>query len=179
MPADLSIHASENAYWPDEWYMANQGFKKHVIAEADFIYGYTGNEMYAYLNVNQLRTNYPGLHNNGWQPVLMWCGRVSFLYQQAKCRSLHFQWTEHAGETITADKNGEATIQIEVDWTFPLHFAEIIDGECIPEKDQPWIIPFAFETKVWTYREHKQRQSGCSRSMTQLLTAHSPKAGMD
>lgn len=34
-----------------------------------------------------------------------------------------------SGEQALLDKNGKAKITLEIDWTFPLNFAEIISGD--------------------------------------------------
>ncbi|MEO7766208.1 MAG: hypothetical protein ABIS01_02235, partial [Ferruginibacter sp.] len=49
--------------------VANWGYKKHIIAEADLFSVEPENEMYAHLNVNYLKLDKLPAYQDGWQPV--------------------------------------------------------------------------------------------------------------
>ncbi|QMU30012.1 CehA/McbA family metallohydrolase domain-containing protein [Adhaeribacter radiodurans] len=110
--------------------MANWGLKKHVIAEADLFTVEPENEMYAHLNVNYLQLDKLPNYNNGWQPILDAMQQGRFFVSTGEVLLPTFTVNgKKSGETSTLAKNGKATIALEVDWTFPLTFAEIISGD--------------------------------------------------
>ncbi|MDJ1479893.1 hypothetical protein QNI16_05305 [Cytophagaceae bacterium YF14B1] len=110
--------------------MANWGYKKHVIAEADLFTVEPENEMYAHLNVNYLQLDQLPDYNQGWQSVLDAMRQGQFFVSTGEVLLPSFTVSgKKAGETIKLPKDSKATIVLEVDWTFPLTFAEIISGD--------------------------------------------------
>ena len=110
--------------------MANWGLKKHVIAEADLFSIEPANEMYAHLNVNYLQLNKLPDYKAGWQPVLDVMRQGKFFVSTGEVLLPSFTVNgKGAGETVSLANDGKATIQLTVDWTFPLTFAEIISGD--------------------------------------------------
>lgn len=112
--------------------MANWGFKKHAIAEADLFSIEPENEMYAHLNVNYLQLDTLPDYNEGWQPVLDVMQQGKFFVSTGEVLLPSFTVNgKKSGEIIKATKDSKAEIAIEADWTFPLNFAEIITGDGI------------------------------------------------
>ena len=110
--------------------MANWGYKKHVIAEADIFTMEPENETYAHLNVNYLQLDKLPDYNAGWQPVLDAMQRGKFFVSTGEVLFPAFSVNgKGAGETMTLPADGKATVSLTVDWTFPLTFAEIISGD--------------------------------------------------
>ncbi|MEJ7587862.1 MAG: hypothetical protein WKI04_09915 [Ferruginibacter sp.] len=102
--------------------MANWGFKKHAIAEADLFSIEPENEMYAHLNVNYLQLNQLPRYKDGWQPVLDVMQQGKFFVSTGEVLLPLFTVDGHrSGETIKAAVNGKAKIVLEADWTFPLN----------------------------------------------------------
>jgi len=110
--------------------MANWGLKKHVIAEADLFTVEPENEMYAHLNVNYLQLDKLPNYNEGWQPILDAMQQGKFFVSTGEVLLPAFTVNgKKSGETAVLPQNGKATIVTNIDWTFPLNFAEIISGD--------------------------------------------------
>ncbi|MBD2755144.1 CehA/McbA family metallohydrolase domain-containing protein [Spirosoma validum] len=110
--------------------MANWGYKKHVIAESDIFTMEPENETYAHLNVNYLQLDKLPDYNQGWQPILdvMQQGKLFVTTGEIMFPSFTVNG-KGAGETLTLPADGKATVALDVNWTFPLTFAEIISGD--------------------------------------------------
>ncbi len=110
--------------------MANWGLKKHVIAEADLFTVEPENEMYAHLNVNYLQLDKLPDYDQGWQPILDAMQQGKFFVTTGEVLLPAFAVNgKKSGETLRLPTNGKATIALDVNWTFPLTFAEIISGD--------------------------------------------------
>ena len=96
--------------------MSNWGLKKKILAEADLFTIEPENEMYAHMNVNYLQLDKLPSYDNGWQPII-----------DALQQGRYFSTT---GEVLipkfSVKKN---TVSFDLQWTFPLNFAEIIYGD--------------------------------------------------
>ncbi|GAB4033786.1 CehA/McbA family metallohydrolase domain-containing protein [Spirosoma jeollabukense] len=110
--------------------MANWGFKKHVIAESDIFTMEPENETYAHLNVNYLQLDKLPDYSQGWQPILDVMQQGKFFVTTGEIMLPAFTVNgKGAGETLTLPTDGKATILLDVNWTFPLTFAELISGD--------------------------------------------------
>ena len=110
--------------------MANWGYKKHAIAEADLFSVEPENEMYAHLNVNYLQMETLPDYNAGWQPVLDAMQQGKFFVSTGEVLLPTFTVNgKGSGEEIKINTTGDAEILVDADWTFPLNFAEIISGD--------------------------------------------------
>ncbi len=130
IPADLSQPRLSKRVFDLMDDMNNWGLKKHVIAEADLFSIEPENEMYAHLNVNYLQLDKLPDFNNGWQPVLKAMENGKFFSGTGEVLFPSFTVNgKGAGETVLLPASGKAKIVLEVDWTFPLSFVEIISGD--------------------------------------------------
>ncbi len=130
IPADLSEPRLSRRVLDLMDDMANWGLKKHVIAEADLFTIEPENEMYAHLNVNYLQLNKLPDYNKGWQPILDVMQQGKFFVTTGEVLLPTFAVNgKGAGETLTLPQDGKASIVVNMDWTFPLTFAEIISGD--------------------------------------------------
>lgn len=110
--------------------MANWGFKKHAIGEADLLTIEPENEMYAHLNVNYLQIDKLPEYNHGWQPVLDVMQQGKFFVSTGEVLLPSFTVNgKKSGETLKLDNSGKAVVKLTTDWTFPLQFAEVISGD--------------------------------------------------
>ncbi|MDQ3846118.1 MAG: hypothetical protein M3342_19245 [Bacteroidota bacterium] len=129
MPADLSQPRLGKRVLDLMDDMANWGYKKHVLAEADLFTVEPENEMYAHLNVNYLQLDKLPDYKDGCQPVLDAMQQGKFFVTTGEVLLPLFTVNgKGPGETAMINKNGKTEIVLEVDWTFPLQFAEIISG---------------------------------------------------
>ncbi|WP_228724363.1 hypothetical protein [Spirosoma sp. KUDC1026] len=130
IPADLSEPRLSRRVLDLMDDMANWGHKKHAIAEADIFTMEPENETYAHLNVNYLQLDRLPDYKQGWQPVLDAMRQGKFFVSTGEVLLPIFTVNgKGAGETATLPGNGETTVTLAVDWTYPLTFAEIISGD--------------------------------------------------
>ncbi|MET3112364.1 hypothetical protein AAKU52_000075 [Pedobacter sp. CG_S7] len=110
--------------------MANWGHRKHVIGEADLFKLEPGYELYGHLNINYIQLDQLPKFEQGWQPVLDAMETGRFFVSTGEVLLPTFTVNgKKSGEEAQLDKNGKAKITLEIDWTFPLNFAEIISGD--------------------------------------------------
>ncbi|WP_025143777.1 hypothetical protein [Pedobacter jeongneungensis] len=130
IPADLSLPTLSKRVLNLMDDMANWGLKKHVISEADIFTITEQNEMYAHLNVNYLQLDKVPNYADGWQPVLDVIRKGKFFVSTGEVLIPAFNINgKGAGETLKIDVGGKATVNMQLNWTFPLSFAEIVSGD--------------------------------------------------
>jgi len=130
IPADLSEERLSRRVLDLMDDMANWGLKKHVIAESDIFTMEPENETYAHLNVNYLQMDKLPEYSSGWQPILDVMQQGKFFVTTGEVMLPAFSVNgKGAGETLSLPANGKATVALNVDWTYPLSFAEIISGD--------------------------------------------------
>ncbi|MEJ7693820.1 hypothetical protein [Daejeonella sp.] len=111
--------------------MANWGHKKYAIGEADLFRLEPTYEIYGHMNINYLQLDKLPEFKEGWQPVLTAMEKGKFFVSTGEVL-LPGGFTvngKSSGETVKLDNRGKAEIKVEIDWTFPLNFAEIISGD--------------------------------------------------
>ncbi|MBE5319895.1 hypothetical protein IM793_12050 [Pedobacter sp. MR2016-19] len=130
IPGDLSLPTLSKRVLNLMDDMANWGLKKHIISEAD-IFTITGqNEMYAHLNVNYLQMDKLPNYADGWKPVLDVMREGKFFVSTGEVLIPKFNINgKGAGETLKIDHSGRAKINMQLNWTFPLSFVEIVSGD--------------------------------------------------
>lgn len=130
IPADLSTSRLSNRVLQLLDDMNNWGLKKHIIAESDLFTIEPENEMYAHLNVNYLQLDKLPTYKQGWQPVLDAMQNGKFFSGTGEVLLPSFTVNgKGSGETVQLPANGKATIKLDIRWTFPLNFAEVISGD--------------------------------------------------
>lgn len=130
IPADLSMPTLSKRVLDLMDDMANWGLKKHVISEADIFTITEQNEMYAHLNVNYLQMDRLPKYEDGWQPVLDVIKNGKFFVSTGEVLIPSFNINgKGAGENLKLDQLGKATVNMQLNWTFPLNFVEIISGD--------------------------------------------------
>ncbi|MBE9584652.1 hypothetical protein IM792_09360 [Mucilaginibacter sp. JRF] len=130
IPADLSQPRIGQRVFELLDDMNNWGLKKHIIAEADLFTVEPENEMYAHLNVNYLKMDKLPDYKQGWQPVLDDIKQGKFFTSTGEIMLPVFNINgKQSGETLTLPANGKVVVNAQVNWTFPLSFAEVISGD--------------------------------------------------
>lgn len=110
--------------------MNNWGLHKKALAEADLFTIEPENEMYAHLNVNYLQLDKLPSYQAGWQSVINALQKGKFFSTTGEVLIPSFKVNQKgAGDTVTLSNNGTANISFDLQWTFPLNFAEIISGD--------------------------------------------------
>jgi len=130
IPGDLSLPTLSKRVLNLMDDMANWGLKKHIISEADIFTITEQNEMYAHLNVNYLQLDKVPNYADGWQPVLDVMRKGKFFVSTGEVLIPGFNMSgKGAGETLKLDNNGKAVVNMQLNWTFPLSFVEIVSGD--------------------------------------------------
>jgi hypothetical protein len=131
MPADLSQSKLGNGRVLDLMDdMANWGQKKYVIGEADLFKIEPDYELYGHMNINYLQLNELPRFEDGWQPVLDAMRNGKFFVTTGEILLPTFTVNGvPAGETTQTDAQGKVQIALDMNWTFPLNYAEIISGD--------------------------------------------------
>lgn len=131
MPADLSQSKLGNGRILDLMDdMNNWGDKKKVIGEADLFTIEPENEMYAHLNVNYLQLDKLPAYNDGWQPILDVMETGKFFTTTGEVLIPSFTVNgQGLGSTVKLENAAKANVSFNVNWTYPLNFAEIISGD--------------------------------------------------
>ena len=130
MPADLSQPRLGKRVLDLMDDMNNWNLKKTVISEADLFTITPENEMYAHMNVNYLMLDTLPKFTDSWQPVLNSMQKGQFFTSTGEV--LMPQLTingKRSGETIQLGDSELATIKLELNWTFPMNFVEVISGD--------------------------------------------------
>ncbi len=130
MPADLSYDRLGIRVLDLFNDMNNWGVKKRVIAEADVFTVTQENEMWANMNTNYLMIDQLPEYSDGWEEVLSALSEGRFFSTTGEILIPEFKINGSGpGESVQLSKDGSAKVEFEVNWTFPLSYAEIISGD--------------------------------------------------
>jgi hypothetical protein len=130
MPADLSQPKLGKRVLDLMDDMANWGYKKNVLAEADLFRIEPNYELYGHLNVNYLQLDQLPRFEDGWQPVLDAMRKGKFFVTTGEVLIPTFKVNNAVvGETAKPDAKGNVEISLDAQWTFPLNRAEVISGD--------------------------------------------------
>lgn len=110
--------------------MANWGHKKYAIGEADLFKLEPDYEIYGHMNINYLKLDELPKFEEGWQPVLDAMENGNFFVTTGEVLLTDFTVNgQRSGGTLKLPTQGRADITLEIDWTFPLNFVEIVSGD--------------------------------------------------
>jgi hypothetical protein len=130
MPADLSrptLGWRVLALLDD---MSNWGAKKYTPGEVDTFRMEPDFESYAHMNINYLRLAKLPRYDDGWQPVLEALRGGEFFTTTGEALIPQFNvGGKQSGQTLALTPDAKPMLEAEVEWTFPLAFAEIISGD--------------------------------------------------
>ncbi|MET7254533.1 hypothetical protein [Dyadobacter fermentans] len=130
MPADLSQPKLGKRVLDLMDDMANWGYKKNVLAEADLFRIEPNYELYGHLNVNYLQLDQLPRFEDGWQPVLDAMRKGKFFVTTGEVLIPAFKVNNAVvGEIARPDAKGNVEINLDAKWTFPLNRAEVISGD--------------------------------------------------
>jgi hypothetical protein len=130
MPADLSRpRLGERALdLLDD--MANWGPRKYMPGEVDVFKIDHTHELYGHMNINYLRLDRLPRFDEGWQPVLDALRAGKFFVTTGEVLLHEFTvGGKGAGETLRPGADGRPEVRVDLGWTFPLAFAEVISGD--------------------------------------------------
>jgi len=110
--------------------MCNWGAKKHAPGEVDTFRMEPDFETYAHMNINYLRLAKLPRYDDGWQPVLDALRGGEFFTTTGEVLITEFTvGGKQSGQTLDLESNATPVLEANLEWTFPLAFAEIISGD--------------------------------------------------
>jgi hypothetical protein len=132
MPADLSHDQLGRRALDLLDDMANWGQKKYLPGEVDVFKLDHTHELYGHMNVNYLHLQPDRLPRfaNGWQPVVDSLRSGRFFVTTGEVLIPEFMIDgQRSGSTVRLKEGVRAEVRVELRWTFPLKFAELISGD--------------------------------------------------
>ncbi|HIF00331.1 MAG TPA: DUF4861 domain-containing protein [Fuerstia sp.] len=130
MPADLSQPRLGSRVLDLLDDMSNWGTPKVVLGEVDVFNIAADHELYAHMNVNYLRLDEVPEFEDGWQPVVDALRGGQFFVTTGEVLIPEFTVNgRKSGQNVTVVEGRKAEVQLDLKWTFPLAYAEIIAGD--------------------------------------------------
>ena len=109
--------------------MNQWGPHKQVLGEVDVFQVQPDYELYGPMNINYLKLKRGRKFTDGWQPVLDTLRGGRFFTTTGEILIPRFTiGGKESGETVRLAKSKPAVVEAQLEWTFPLAFAEIISG---------------------------------------------------
>ena len=129
MPADLSQPRLGSRVLDLLDDMSNWRDPKYVLGEVDVFKIEPDHELYAHMNVNYLRLDRIPNFKDGWQPVLDALRGGQFFVTTGEVLIPEFTVNGRmSGEIAVLPKGDQSQVRLDLEWTFPLAYAEIISG---------------------------------------------------
>ncbi len=137
MPADLSRPTLGWRVLDLLDYMNQWGQRKQAIGEVDVFKVEPDYELYAHMNINYLKLKRSPKFKDGWQSVLDTLRGGQFFTTTGEVLIPKFSVAgKESGEIVSHAGAEKAELRAELQWTFPLAFAEIISGNGTSVKRQ-------------------------------------------
>jgi hypothetical protein len=110
--------------------MANWGPRKYVPGEVDVFKLDHTHELYGHMNINYLQLDRLPQFDEGWQPVLdaLRSGRFFVTTGEVLIRDFRVGG-KGSGETLSRANDEQPELRLDVEWTFPPRFVEVISGD--------------------------------------------------
>jgi hypothetical protein len=110
--------------------MSNWGARKQLLGEVDTFRMEPEFETYGHMNINYLRLAKLPRFDEGWQPVVDALRGGEFFTTTGEILIPVFNVAgKQSGQTLSLEGDGKAVLEAELEWTFPLSFAEVISGD--------------------------------------------------
>lgn len=159
MPADLSRErlGERGLNLLDD--MANWGQRKFMPGEVDVFKIDHTHELYGHMNINYVRLDRLPRFDEGWQPILDALRGGDFWVTTGEILLREFSLGGKSnGETLRLKAGERPELSVSLDWTFPLHFAEVIsgDGEKVYRERVDLADTTAFGRRVLTLKPQLQ-----------------------
>lgn len=130
MPADLSRDRLGERCLNLLDDMCNWGARKYLPGEVDVFKIDHTHEVYGHMNINYLRLPQMPRYEDGWKPVLDALRSGAFFTTTGEILIKDFTVAgKQSGGVARVPGNGDVPVEVTVDWTFPLKFAEVISGD--------------------------------------------------
>lgn len=129
MPADLSWDRLGKRVLDLMDDMSNWGNRKYVLGEVDVFKVEPDYELFGHMNMNYLRLDALPRYEAGWGSVLDALGQGRFFVTTGEVLLREFDVNGvKSGESLSVGSS-QQELAFELDWTFPLAFAEVVTGD--------------------------------------------------
>ena len=129
MPADPSIPRLGTRVLDLLDDMSNWGNPKYAPGEVDVFAIEPDHELYAHMNVNYLRLDVVPKFQDGWQSVLDVLRTGDFFVTTGEVLIPRFAVNgAQSGDNVDVP-GGDADIELQLEWTFPLSYTDIVTGD--------------------------------------------------
>ena len=129
MPADLSRERLGGRALDVLDDMANWGQRKYMPGEVDVFKIDHTHELYGHMNINYVRLDRLPRFEEGWQPILDTLRRGDFFVTTGEILIRDFNiGGKRNGETLVLKSSERPELRVNLEWAFPLRFAEVISG---------------------------------------------------
>ena len=130
MPADLSQPRLGSRVLDLLDDMSNWGAPKYVLGEVDVFKIEPEHELFGHMNVNYLRLEKIPKFTDDWQPILGALRGGQFFVTTGEVLIPEFTVNgRRSGEIAALPKGDKSQVRLDLKWTFPLAYAEIITGD--------------------------------------------------
>ncbi len=132
MPADLSHDRLGRRALDLLDDMANWGQKKQLLGEADVFKIDHTHELYGHMNINYVRLDPDRIprFDESWQPVLDAVRGGRFFTTTGEVLVPEFTVQgQPSGSTVALETGERPEVRVDLRWTFPLKFVEVISGD--------------------------------------------------
>jgi hypothetical protein len=130
MPADLSRPKLGERVLNLLDDMANWGPHKYVPGEVDVFKLDHTHELYGHMNVNYLQLDLLPRFDEGWMPVLEALRAGHFFVTTGEILIRDYTVAgKPSGASLSVANGSTPEIKLDLDWTFPLRFVELISGD--------------------------------------------------
>ncbi len=129
MPADLSWDRLGRRVLDLLDDMSNWGHRKHVLGEVDVFKVQPDYELYGHMNMNYLRLDALPKYEEGWGSVLNALRQGQFFVTTGEILLRDFRINGAQSGEVAMLGAAAQKLRFELDWTFPLAFAELISGD--------------------------------------------------
>lgn len=110
--------------------MSNWGLKKQVLGEVDTFRMEPDYETYGHMNINYLKLDKLPRFDDGWQPVLDALRGGQFFVTTGEILIPKFSIGEkESGDTLDIVATSTPMLEADLEWTFPMAFAEVVSGD--------------------------------------------------
>jgi hypothetical protein len=108
---------------------SNWGMRKQAIGESDLFRMEPDFETYAHMNINYVKLDTLPKFKDGWQPLLDSLRGGQFFTTTGEILIPKFSVAGKASGEEIADDSGEKMLEADLEWTFPMSFANVISGD--------------------------------------------------
>lgn len=130
MPADLSRPRLGSRVLDLLDDMSNWGPPKVALGEVDVFKIEPDHELYAHMNVNYIRLDKVPRFEDSWRPVLDALRHGQFFVTTGEVLIPSFTVNgRKSGEIASVTRGDKAEVKLQLQWTFPLAYAEVITGD--------------------------------------------------